>query len=166
MPAHKSALLDTLLPEGDPMIDAIDAVLDDGPETEPFEPTRLSAGHQADRPKVLSDLAEGERYGEWVFNVNTETLPAVLFASAGTAMLAAEKAGLVEVNGYRSREFHLRLTQTQVAAKLVTANERYDRQADKFDAAMVTRTQPGDWSDRTAVQSYCEKRGLALPWSE
>jgi hypothetical protein len=133
-------------------------------EIEELTATRFTAEHLAKRFGSITELPAEKQHGEEVFCINMDNLPAAFWGKAGDFIAAVEKAGMLTGKEYGGHKAWLPLTPEQKAHRLDEANHEWDKKADKYDAALVTRTRPGDWSDRYAIESYCNRRGLSFPW--
>ncbi len=128
--------------------------------------TRYTDLHMTTAPREYADLPEHDQNGEMVLDIRTQQAPFALLAPIGALMVAAEKAGLiVRRESYRTAAFE-RPTEEQIEQRLDRARERWDNAADRYDAATVSGTVPGDWSDKQTIESYCRKTGLTLPWNK
>lgn len=130
--------------------------------------TRLTDEHIAAAPRSVDDLPEYMRRGDSLAYISLNDMPNFDITAKAVAFLAVcEKSGelLVEKGTYRV-DVYRKLTQEQVIERLADASETWDQSADRYDAAMVSGTRPEDYSDRSAIESYCRKRKLTVPWEQ
>jgi hypothetical protein len=125
---------------------------------------RLDPRHEELRPRTFEDLPEERQHGELLFEVRLEKLPFALLTSAGAFLMAAEKAGLqVSRESYRTAVYG-RPSDEEIVERIAAASERWDNAADRYEAALVSGTEPQDWNDKYTVKDYCKKLGYTLPW--
>src|SRR6478752_7216209 len=121
--------------------------------------TRFTDKHIQRRPAIVSDLSKSDQQGDQIATVQLNEIPVAALAKAGEFLLLCEKHGLlIESDVYRTSVYKP-LTEEQADERIRRAQERWDNWADRYDAALVTRSYIEDWSDRASVETYCRKMG-------
>jgi hypothetical protein len=134
------------------------------------ETTTLGEGsrklrHEALRPQVLADLPTHYQSGAQVVSVSLGDLPvdSVLVAFSKALELVGNRDGFITSNSYGTVSVSKVLTEQELADRLESANNQWDRDRDRYEAALEAGVYVEDWSTRTAIKEYAKKMGIELP---
>lgn len=117
------------------------------------------------RPATHDDLTADQRKGAEIFRVDMTKLPATsgMLTALGTFMKATEAAKFTTERAYGSLYVYLPPTAQELDEALDDAKARWDRAAQLYDAALISGTEPEDYT-RTTIRNHARDEGLPLPW--